>query len=144
MCELPILVSWDIPIGISSTRSTLKKCTVFSKILVIIHSLVIQLLIDFWVLHNLRGVFRIISKIYDPSHQYSEVYAFRFPKPFASVFYCFQICKKISRQFKILAILYFYGFIIIFNLTLQKVLLVTQLNKVRNFCQQMSSFSIPL
>ena len=66
MRELPILISWQIPIGISSARSTLKKCTnVLSSILVIIHSLFIQLLIHFRILHNLRVVFRTISSIYD-------------------------------------------------------------------------------
>ena len=66
MRELPILISWEIPIGISSARSTLKKCTnVLSSILVIIHSLFIQLLIHFRILHNLRVVFRTISNIYD-------------------------------------------------------------------------------
>ena len=54
-------------------------------------------------------------------------------KAFASAFYCFQICEKIPRQFKILAILYFYRFIIIFNLTLQQVLLLIELNEARNF-----------
>ena len=37
--------------------------------------------------------------------------------------------------------MYFYRFII-FSLTLQQVLLVIELNEVRNFCQQMSDFSI--
>ena len=64
------------------------------------------------------------------------------PKASASTFYCFQICKKIARQFKILAILYFYRFLIIFNLTLQQVLLVIELDEVRNFCEQMWDFSI--
>ena len=61
--------------------------------------------------------------------------------------FCFLLlpnCKKNSRQFKILVILYFYRFIIIFNLTLQQVLLVIELKEVRNFCQQISGFSIPL
>ena len=61
---------------------------------------------------------------------------FLLPKTSASAFYCLQICKKIARQFKILAILYFYRFIIIINLTLQQVLLVIELSEVRNFCQQ--------
>ena len=65
------------------------------------------------------------------------------PKASASAFYCFQIVKKNSRQFKILPILYFYHFIIIFNLILQQVLLVIELKEVRNFCQQISGFSIP-
>ena len=42
------------------------------------------------------------------------------PKTSASAFYCFQICNKIVRQFKLLVILYFYRFVIIFNLALQK------------------------
>ena len=63
-------------------------------------------------------------------------------KASASDFYYFQICKKIAWQFKI-AVLYFYRFIITFNITLQQVLLLLELNKVRNFFQQMSSFSIP-
>ena len=42
-----------------------------------------------------------------------------------------------------LAILYFYRFIITFNLTLQQVLLVIELNELRNFYQQMSDFFIP-
>ena len=53
----------------------------------------------------------------------------------ASPFYSFEVCKKIARQLDILAILYFYRFAIIFNLTLQQVLLVIELNEVRNFCQ---------
>ena len=65
------------------------------------------------------------------------------PKASASAFYCSQICEKNARQFKILPILYFYRFIILFNLTLQQVLLVIELNKVRHFCQQMLGFSIP-
>ena len=40
---------------------------------------------------------------------------------------------KTARQFKILAILYFYCFIIIFNLALQQVLLVIELTKVDIF-----------
>ena len=64
------------------------------------------------------------------------------PKASASTFYCFQICKKIAPQFKILAILYFYRFLILFNLTLQQVLLVIELDEVRNFCEQMWDFSI--
>ena len=51
--------------------------------------------------------------------------------------------RKIAQQFKILAILYFYRFIIIFNLSLQQVLFVIELNEVRNFCQEMPDFSIP-
>ena len=51
------------------------------------------------------------------------------PKAFASAFYCFQTCEKIARQFKILAILYFYRFFIIFNLHyMQQLLLVIELN----------------
>ena len=65
------------------------------------------------------------------------------PKVSASAFYCFQICKNVSQQFKILAIFYFCCFIIIFNLKLEQVLLVIELNEVGNFCQQMSGFSIP-
>ena len=42
------------------------------------------------------------------------------PEAFTSAFYCFEICEKIAWQFKILAILYFYRFIIIFNVTLQE------------------------
>ena len=62
-------------------------------------------------------------------------------KASTSTFYWLQICKKITRQFEILPILYFYRFIIIFNLTLQQVFLVIELNEVKNFCQQMSDFS---
>ena len=58
-----------------------------------------------------------------------------FSKPSASAFYYFIICKKIAREFKILTILYFYRLVIIFSLTLQQVLLVIELNKVRIFCQ---------
>ena len=54
-------------------------------------------------------------------------------KASASAFYWFQICKKIAWQFKILAILYFYRFIIIVNLTLQQVLLVIEWKEVINF-----------
>ena len=54
-------------------------------------------------------------------------------KSSASAFYCYQICKKKVREFKILAILYFYCVFIIFILTLQQVLLAIVLNKVRNF-----------
>ena len=61
----------------------------------------------------------------------------------ASSSFCFQICSKTAWQFKILAILYFYCFIIIFNLTLQQVLLVIELNYIRNFCPQIFDFSIP-
>ena len=61
----------------------------------------------------------------------------------ASAFYCFQICKIIALQFEILAILYFYRVIIILKLTLQQVLLVIELNEVRNFCPHLSGFSIP-
>lgn len=39
--------------------------------------------------------------------------------------------------------LYFYHLIIIFNLTLQQVLPVTELKKVRHFCEEISEFSIP-
>ena len=63
--------------------------------------------------------------------------------PKASASYCFQICKKIAQLFKIIAIGYFYFFIIIFNFTLQEVLLVIELKEVGNCCQQMSDFSIP-
>ena len=55
------------------------------------------------------------------------------PKASASAFYCFQICK-------ILAI---YHVIIIFKLTLQQVVFVIELNKVRNFCPHLSGFFIP-
>ena len=41
------------------------------------------------------------------------------------------------------AILYFHRFTIVYNFTLQQVLLVIETNKVRNFCQQMLGFSIP-
>ena len=51
--------------------------------------------------------------------------------------------KKNAREFKILAILYFDRVIIIFKLTLQQVVLVIELNKVRNFCLYLSRFSIP-
>ena len=54
-------------------------------------------------------------------------------KSSASAFYCYQICKKKVREFKILAILYFCCVFIIFILTLQQVLLAIVLNKVRNF-----------
>ena len=64
------------------------------------------------------------------------------PKTSASTFYCFQIYKKTARQFKILSILYFYCFIIIFKLTLQQMLLVIEWNEVKNFCQQMCNFAI--
>ena len=69
------------------------------------------------------------------SNNPSILWSLRFllPKASASAFYCFQICKKFGWQFKILAILYLYCFIIIFSLTLQKVVLVIELNKVRNF-----------
>ena len=60
----------------------------------------------------------------------------------AATFYCFQICKRTARQFKILASLYLYRLIIIFNLALHQVLLVIELNEVRNFCQQISDFCI--
>ena len=55
---------------------------------------------------------------------------------------CFCILRlpnlwKVARQFKILAILYFYCFIIIFNPAMQQVLLVIELTKVEIF------FSIP-
>ena len=46
----------------------------------------------------------------------------------ASALYWFHICKKITWQFKILAILYFYCSIIIFKRTLQQVLLLIELN----------------
>ena len=65
------------------------------------------------------------------------------PKASASALYCFQICKKVARQFKILATLYFYRVIIIFKLTSQQVLLVVEWNEVRNFCPHLSGFSIP-
>ena len=52
-------------------------------------------------------------------------------KASASDFYYFQICKKSAWQFKILTVLYFYRFIITFNLTLHQVLLVLEWNKVR-------------
>ena len=67
-----------------------------------------------------------------------------FPKASASNFYYFQICKKVAWQFKILAVLYFYRFIITVNLKLQQVLLVLELNEVRNFFRQISGFSIPV
>ena len=50
--------------------------------------------------------------------------------------FCFLLLQnlwKIARQFKILAILYFYRFIIIFNLALQQVVLVTELTKIEIF-----------
>ena len=50
--------------------------------------------------------------------------------------FCFLLLPnlwKIARKFKILAILYFYRFIIIFNLALQQVLLVIELTKVEIF-----------
>ena len=65
------------------------------------------------------------------------------PKASASTFYYFRICRKIAQQFRILVVIYFYRFIIIFNLTLQQVLLVLEFNDDRNFCQQMSGLSIP-
>ena len=43
---------------------------------------------------------------------------------------------KIARQCKILAVLYFYRFIIIFNLALQQVLLVIELTKVEIFVRK--------
>ena len=64
------------------------------------------------------------------------------PKASASTFYCFQICQRTARQFKILVSLYLYRLIIIFNLALHQVLLVIELNEVRNFCQQISDFCI--
>ena len=76
------------------------------------------------------------------SNNPSILWSLRLLLPKSSSFYCFKICRKIAREFKTLAILYFYRFIIIFNLTLQ-VLLVIVLNEVRSFCQQMSDFSIP-
>ena len=63
-------------------------------------------------------------------------------KASVSTFYWFQICQKVARQFEILAILYFYPFIITFNLTLQQELLFIEMNEVRNFYQQMSDFSV--
>ena len=51
-------------------------------------------------------------------------------------YFCFLLLPnlwKIARQFKILTVLYFYRFIIIFSLTLQQVLLAIELNKVTNF-----------
>ena len=67
---------------------------------------------------------------------------FLLPKASAPALHCFKICKKFVRQLKILAILYYYPFIIILNLTLQQVVLFIELNEVRNICQQMSGFSI--
>ena len=62
-----------------------------------------------------------------------SIYTLKFkasaPKASASAFYCFQTCKKITRQFKTLAILYSSRFTII----LQQVLLVNELNGSRNF-----------
>ena len=46
------------------------------------------------------------------------------PKASASAFNCFQICKKNAREFKLLAILYFYRVIIIFKLTCNKCFLL--------------------
>ena len=54
-------------------------------------------------------------------------------KTSASAFYCLQICKKIARQFKLLFILYFYRFIIIFNLALQKCFLLLNWTKLDIF-----------
>ena len=59
-------------------------------------------------------------------------------KSSASKSFCFYFLllpnlEKNTREFKILAILYFYLVIIIFKLTLQQVLLVIELNKV-NVC----------
>ena len=71
-------------------------------------------------------------------------------KASASKSFCFcflllpNLLKKIIWQFEILAILYFYRFIIVFNLTLQQVLLVIELKEVRNFFQKMSGFSVHL
>ena len=51
-------------------------------------------------------------------------------------YFCFLLLPnlwKIARQFKMLTVLYFYRFIIIFSLTLQQVLLAIELNKVTNF-----------
>ena len=50
---------------------------------------------------------------------------------------------QIAQKFKILAILYFYCFIIIFNLALQQVLLVIELTKVEIFVSKCLVFSIP-
>ena len=50
--------------------------------------------------------------------------------------FCFLLLSnlwKTARQFKILAILYFYPFIIIFNLALQQVLLIIELTKAEIF-----------
>ena len=58
--------------------------------------------------------------------------------------FCFQLLPnlwKIARKFKILAILYFYRFIIIFNLALQQVLLAVKLTKVEIFVSKCLVFS---
>ena len=65
------------------------------------------------------------------------------PKASASTFCSFEICEKIAWQLKVLAIFYLYRSTITFNVKLQQVLLVTELNKVRNFCQHTPGFSIP-
>ena len=60
--------------------------------------------------------------------------------------FCFLLLPnlwKIARKFKILAILYFYRFIIIFNLALQQVLLVIELTKAEIFVSKYLVSSIP-
>ena len=60
--------------------------------------------------------------------------------------FCFLLLPnlwKIAQKFKILAILYFYCFIIIFNLALQQVLLVIELTKVEIFVSKYLVSSIP-
>ena len=54
-------------------------------------------------------------------------------KASAFAFYCFQICKKVAQQFKILAVLHFYNFIIIFNFTLQKAFFLLIWTKLQLF-----------
>ena len=54
------------------------------------------------------------------------------------------MCKENAREFKTVAILYFYRVIIISKLTLQQVLLANVLNKVRNFCPCLSGFPFHL
>ena len=82
------------------------------------------------------------------------------PKATAYTFYCFQrllrilstaskFVKKMQGNLKNQpsSILYIYRFIITFNftkdVTLHQVVLVIELIKVRNFCQQIKDFSIP-
>ena len=69
----------------------------------------------------------------------SILWSLRFLLPKASCCFCFLLLPnlwKITWKFKILATLYFYGFIIIFNLALHQVLLVIELPEVDIFVRK--------